>query len=265
MLLMSMLVFTLALAIIPLLVTAIMSLLAYAEYNDVYSFMDRGFEEILEIRKKKRPRFLILISLMFINVVYCLVFIVLIFAMVPSPDNVQERAIIIAIALMGSGAILSTIAMKWAITRVAREMVHDPDIDYKGKTRKQINELRKEDLFGRRLIEVVMPHTLAVYGMFIAVMILTFCMAGTAEGGNGTDPESLEEPTINAGNIDDVEVVGLLIAFSYIPSMMTGIIPKWVKGDIRSGSVFARKLIFGMLGSLPTVISFSIFIAEMSS
>ncbi len=267
---MSILFFGLALSIVPLLVAVVMGLLIYTEYNEAFSFMDLGFEEILEIKKKKRPQLIILISLMFVNVVYCYFLLMMVSILVPSPNGVQERAVTIAMVLMGSGAILSTIAMKWAIARVVKEIVPEPVVDYKGKAQKEIEKLVRENLFGRRLMEVVIPQTLATYGLIIAIMILLFCMAGKVEGGggiveggNGTVVTAPEDPLINSENIDDLEFVGILIAFSYIPSMVTGLIPKWIKGDPRSQSVVIKKAVFGVMGSLPTLICFSIFVVEI--
>ncbi|MCK5772870.1 MAG: hypothetical protein KAH57_03710 [Thermoplasmata archaeon] len=260
---MSLFFFGLALAIVPLLVAVIMALLVYAEYNKAFSFIDREFEEILEIRKKKRPQLIILISLMFVNVVYSLFLLLMISIMVPSPNGVQERAITIAMILMGSGAILSTIAMKWAITRVVKEIVPEPVVDHRGRTQKDIEKLRRENLFGSRVMEAVIPQTLATYGLMIAIMILMFSVDGSYGDANQTVHEGAEGPSINEDNIDDLEFVGILIAFSYIPSMVTGLIPKWIKGDPRNESVVIRKVVFGLMGSLPTVICFSIFVVEI--
>ena len=248
---MSIFAFTLALATIPLLVAAVMALLLYAEYSGSYAYLDGEYSEVQKIRRKKRPRFLILISLLFVNVVYCILFIFLVSSMVPSPTNVQERAITIAMILLGSGSILSIIAMKWAISRVVKEMINDPDIDYRGKSREEVKKLRKEDLFSRRLLEVVIPQTLATYGFMIAVLILVQCMGSSGD------------VAINEGNIDNIEFVGLLVAFSYIPSMIGGLIPRWIRGDIKSGRVLFKRTFLGFLGTMPTVVSFLIFALDI--
>ncbi len=54
--------------------------------------------------------------------------------------------------------------------------------------------------------------------------------------------------------MDEVEKAGLVFTILSIPSVLSGVLPSYIKGKISDNSVFKRKLVLACLGLSPVII-----------
>ncbi len=106
--------------------------------------------------------------------------------------------------------------------------------------------------FGKYITLEMIPHTVAIYGLLLTILLFNF-------GGIITP----EFSSVDASNIDFVEEIGIFYSVLAIPTILSGYLPLKVEGDINESSIFCRKILFSVAGHATSLIGLMISIMLM--
>ena len=89
----------------------------------------------------------------------------------------------------------------------------------------------------------VIPHTIAIFSMLITILLFNF---SGIMGGE-------EIITITSENVDTVITIGYIFAICSMSSILSGILPNKINGDITDLKIFQKKLIMSAIGITPCI------------
>ena len=272
---------TLLCIIIPLIMAIIVGKLIISKYNGTLDKIRQSTVEDIDFSKKK-IKLMILLSYLLIPLIFCVAVYTIFIIQTPSLDNIQERVIRIGIYIIVPSAVVSIIAMGFAISNAVCEFPFDPEIDYTGlnlknpisfKERKRnqikIANAKKTQTFDKHLLLSALPMTIAVYAIIINYLLFSYSgILGQEEKVesdeyHGDEDESPYAIEINETNINDVERGGWIFIACVIPTALSGFLPLKIKGDIKDRRIFTKKIIVSVIGTLPTIIGVIILISTI--
>ncbi len=216
---------------LPLIAAMISTVRIWNSYTSLLEETEEEDWELVEKYREEKPKIMIFLALQFPSVMYGILCTILLFFASENISTTLLADLSISVAiLIGVSGFMANIGTGLISVEAAKIIPKDPM------------------QFGRYTIFAVLPHTMAIHGLLLAILFMTFTGALGAEEANLA-------PSFYSGYLP-------YIAMIYAPTSVSGALSGYLstKGGPLEGSfekvlkAFKKKLMFSGLGQLPGLI-----------
>lgn len=231
-------------------------------------------ENISEMMNKKKFQIIIFIILNLVPLIFGLILFFILLTRNEVELDYQERAISLSTWIYFITATISMIAQTILISTFMKDFIKEKESSPQTSSQKLYNTLqnrnRERNVYSSSVVIYTIPQTISTFGLLIAILCLTYSGVldnePNQEDENGTseiDENTGKQFEINEKNIDDVTLgTRIFLGLSMI-SVISGILPTLKKGPVMEKNVFRWRVALSVIGTIPCIIGFLIWVLLM--
>ncbi|MEA3559258.1 MAG: hypothetical protein U9R75_08405 [Candidatus Thermoplasmatota archaeon] len=258
---------------LPLITGVVMSFIIWASYQKGLDEYRMERKDIDDIAKKKRRYVMLFMLTAIVPAFYGIVLIWILSVTGNVAEPYQEKAVNMAGWVAGVPIVISLISQGVLISYFMKDYLkeEEPDFNeiYKQGSYRRSSYNRRRYPFSSSLVIFIIPQTIATLGLIVAILLLTF--SSILDGSTGDDLNQTADQGYGDGgflideeNIDAVETGSWIFTGLSSLSLLSAVLPMFVKGSIMEKRVFKWRIILGVAGTLPSVIGLLIWILMMT-
>ena len=236
--------------------------------------------DISELRSSKRAK-LVIISFMFIvPVIYGLISYVLIMMNLDGIIPVQQRALDSGVRVLSSSLVIGLISTGSLIHLFLRDYLGERERTSeemanwakRQRTLGPFGSLKDREGFKNPYMNMTIlmqiPHTIAIYGLMILLLTMSFSGMMGGDGGNIDNANDTREGTgeysIDLHNIERVESSSWIYVGLSLLSVSSGFLPYLRKGSFTERKIFLARAGLSFAGTTPVIAGFMLMIIAFS-